>query len=340
MKILIDSYNTVTQNVCGGVNIKIKEISKRLQPFADVKLFDKWNDKVQDYDILHVFSLTDEAYSFVNVAHKKGLKIVVSAIVNPSNRLKIFLNRFAAKFLRQMNSYKKNKHILDVADAIICETEREKNFVVKAYSVDGNKVCVIPNGVDKVREDASEEYFRRKTGIKGKFILQVGRFDPNKNQLSVIEAVKGTDMQLVLIGGADNNHEEYYNKCKATAGENVHFLGWIDHNDPLLYSAYRAAQVFVIPSHKEIFGNAMFESGIYGCNIVATKALPLDTWEFGKYCHVIDPKNIEDIKNKLSDAYCSAKNSFISDIIEKKFSWESVINDHVEIYESILKERG
>lgn len=340
MKILIDSYNTVTQNVCGGVNIKIREISKRLPTFAEVKLFDKWNDKIQDYDILHVFSLSDEAYSLVNVAHKKGIKIVVSAIVNPSNRLKMFLNRLAARFLRQINYYKKNKYILDVADAIICETEREKNFVVKAYSVNENKVCVIPNGVDEVREDASEEYFREKTGIKGKFILQVGRFDPNKNQLSVIEAVRGTDMQLVLIGGADNKYEEYYNKCKEVAGENVHFLGWIDHDDILLYSAYKAAQAFVIPSHKEIFGNAMFESGIYGCNIVATNALPMETWGFDKYCYVIESKNIEDIKNKLSEAYCSKKNSFISDIIAKKFSWESVINDHVEIYESILRERG
>ena len=82
-------------------------------------------------------------------------------------------------------------------------------------------------------------------------------------------------MQLVLIGGPDKDFAEYYEKCKEEAGSNVHFLGWVDHKDPLLASAYAAAHTFVLPSHHEIFGNTLFESGMYGCNIVSTRALPL-----------------------------------------------------------------
>lgn len=340
MKILIDSYNTVTQNEYGGVKLKIKDLKNNLIPFADVKLFDKWNDRLTDFDLLHIFMATTESLGVAQLAKKQGLPVVVSAIVNPSNKLKFGLNKFAGSVLHQSNAYATQKRLFDLSDAIICETDNEKKYVTKSFGIAEAKVCVIPNGINDVRTEASAEYFTERTGITGKFILQVGRFDPNKNQLSTIKAVAGTEMQLVFIGGADKSYTEYYEKCKKEAGDNVHFLGWIDHEDILLYSAYAAAHTVILPSHNEIFGSALFDGGIYGCNIVATNVLPLDKWGFAEHCLAVNPSDISDIRAKLKASYNKPKSDMISKIIKRDFTWESVTQQHLEIYKKVLNDKG
>lgn len=337
MKILIDSYSNISQNICGGVRIRIEEYLKNFNREIDeVKVFDKWNDKIEEYDVYHVFLATMDSYSTVKLAKQKGLKVVVSATMSLRRWLPIFYGRIVSKIFRQLTPNAIVKKIYDMADAIICETENEKNFISKAYNIDSNKLYVIANGINSKRNDATEQYFREKTDIQGKFVLQVGRFDANKNQMSMIEAVRGTDIQLVFIGGPDSTSERYYEKCKELASENVHFLGWIDHEDVLLYSAYAAAHVVVVPSHHETFGFALFEGGIYGCNLVVTDVLPVDSWGIDDYCFTVKSKDVSDIRKKVQMAYNAEKNDKISKIIEKNFSWKSVVDQHIELYERLL----
>lgn len=336
MKVLFDSYSTITQNASGGVSIRMKKTAERLQPFADIRLFDKWEDKIEEYDILHIFKASIDTYSAVCHAKKKGVKVVVSSVVDPTKSVKLYLNRLAASVLRQHNSYAIFKKTFDAAHAVMCQTVKEKAFVSEMYAIKPEKIFVIPSAMDGKKEEASEEYFRKKTGIEGRFILQVGRFDPNKNQLSTIRAVEGTDMQLVLVGGPDKGFPDYYEKCKKEAGENVHFLGWIDHSDPLLCSAYAAAHTFIIPSHHEIFGNTLFESGMYGCNIVATRALPLESWGIDSCCLSVNPASVEDIRKKLQMSLGQERSGEISKIVERDFSWESVIKKYLDVYNYVL----
>ncbi len=338
MKILFDSYSTVTQNEYGGVSVRMKKTAKHLQQLVKLKFFDKWNDKITDYDILHTFKVSFDNYSAVCHAKSKGVKVVVSSVIDPTYNMKLRLNKLAANFLLQHNSVAMTKKTFDMADAIMCQTEKERKFVEKVYSIDKTKLFVVPSAIDGKREDASADYFRKKTGIEGKFVLQVGRFDPNKNQMSTIKAVNETDMQLVLIGGADKQYADYYDKCKVIAGNNVHFLGWVDHNDPLLASAYDAAHTFIIPSHKEIFGNTLFESGIYGCNVVATKALPISSWGMEECCLTVNPKSIDDIRAKLEESLNRERTGEFAKIVERDFSWDGVIKQYMDIYNYVLKE--
>ena len=335
MKVLVESYSVVMQNASGGVQTKIREYIKNLSPYAEVKLFDKWNDKITDYDILHVFMASADCYSLVRLAKEKGLKIVTSAIISSNGLGRIFYGRVTGRLFRQYNTYRMQEYIFDASDAIICETIYEKEFLVNSYGVNKNKVFVIPNGINFPPENINDEIFRKKTNITEEFVLQVGRFDPNKNQLNVIEALKDSTIPLVFIGGADKAYAEYYKKCMEKAGDNVHFIGWVDHDDPMLYSAYSAAKVTVLPSHHEIFGNALWEGGICGCNLVATDVLPLKSFGLDKYCLSIKADDIKDIRKKIEIAYNMKKNKELSKIIKEKFSWSKVIEKHIEIYKNI-----
>ena len=69
MKILIESYSTCTQNESGGVQVRIKKIVELLRKKnITVDFFDKFNTKVIDYDILHIFMLNIENYELINLS--------------------------------------------------------------------------------------------------------------------------------------------------------------------------------------------------------------------------------------------------------------------------------
>jgi glycosyltransferase involved in cell wall biosynthesis len=338
MKVLIDSYNNVFQNVSGGVQVRInkfKDYSKK--KLFEVKLFDKWHDKVIDYDVLHIFKASFESYELCKFAKNNNIPVVISSIIPLEKKVNITFNRVLCKLLPIHTGYWYINEMLKMSDSIVVQTIREKKFVEKYYHVDKSKVSVIPNGVNIEFNEMHKPIFEEKTGIEGKYILQVGRFDSNKNQLNVIKALNDSNIPVVFIGGADTNEIEYFEECKRIAGENIHFLGWLDNNSQLLSSAYQNAEVVILPSHKEIFGNSLIEGGAAGAKLVATRELPLRDWGIDKFCKSINPNDINDINKKVKDAFYETKNDEIKAIIYAKFSWDSVIEEYLEIYNKIKK---
>lgn len=340
MKILFEGYSCIGQNRAGGVFIKAKNLKTNLEENGfSVKYFDKWRDKISDCDILHIFMASSDVFNIVKYAKSINMPVVVSSIVPISRGLTIMYNRILSKIFHLRTVWKLNGDVLALADAVLAESELEKKHICRYYRINPDKIKVIPNGIYAQAHTIDKSLFYEKTGISGKFVLQVGRFDSNKNQLSTIRAVKNTDIQLVLIGGPDKNEPMYYEICKKEAGENVRFLGWVDHEDSLLYSAYSNAHTVILPSHKEIFGNSIWEGALCGANVVVTNRLPIDEWGFGNYCLTVNPKSYMDIKQKLEQSLELPKNDLLSKLVKERFSWETITDEHIRIYKMLKSEK-
>lgn len=328
------------QNASGGVQIRIKNYVDHYKNVSNnIKLFDKWNDKVTDYDLLHIFKVNIEDYQLMRLAKNNNIPVVISSVIPSEKWLQIMLNKFICKILPVHTGYWFLNQMLLKADAIIAQTQKEANFIVDNYKVPKERIYVIPNGVNIDINESFKDEFTNKTGIVGKYVLQVGRFDENKNQLNVIKAMSNSNIPVVFIGGEDSGQPEYYKKCKNIATPNIHFLGWVKHDDPLLSSAYQNAHVVVLPSYKEIFGNSLIEGGAAGANLVATAALPIDDWGIRDICRTVNPNNTDNIRNEIMAAYNEPLNALTSKIIREKFSWDSVIRKHIEVYRNVLKIR-
>lgn len=337
MKVLVNSYLNFAQNTAGGVYSKVHNFIKSSQHFPEyiIKPFDIWKDKIRDYDIVHYFALKTEFYDQMLLAKKLGKKVVISSIVtigdNKRTRIKIRLG----KAFRLYTNENKCKDMLSLADAIITETQKEKDFIVSAYNVVPSKIYVIPNGVSEEILNGDASLIKAKLGIDRPFVLQVGRFDTNKNQLSVIRALAGTDIPVVFVGGPDSTAPEYYEKCRKEAGSNCFFTGWIKHDDPLMASAYEAAKVVVLPSYHEIFGNAIFEGAMTKSNIVATNVLPLDEFGFSNNAIAINPNDIDEIRSAIMKAYEKDIDEHFAEYIKQKYSLDAIFKEHIEIYNRI-----
>jgi glycosyltransferase involved in cell wall biosynthesis len=340
MRILIDSYNNVTQNASGGVQIRIqKHVNVLKGKGFDCKLFDKWTDKISDYNILHIFKVTNESYSEICYAKSLKIPVVVSSIIPLQGSLKIKIARFLKKYAGINTGFGIVDSIFEDADIIATQTILEANFICRNFKIPSSKVRVIPNGVNIDYDFGNKDVIIKEypqLESRG-YILQVGRFDRNKNQLSVIRAMKGSNIPLVFVGGPDPRERDYWLQCKQETDSNTLFLGWLDNDSALLQSAYMNAKVVVLPSHKEIYGNSLIEGGAAGANLVATRVLPINDWKLQSFCKKIDPKSLIDIKNKLVMAFNESLSPDLPNLITEKFSWDVVGDEYIKIYKSLVK---
>lgn len=336
IKVLVNSYLNFAQNIAGGVYSKVLNHIKSSQGSdVTIKAFDLWNDKVRDYDIIHYFALKTEFFDQLIMSKRLGKKIVISSIVTIADGFKIKIKILLGKLLHLQTNENIKQQMLIMADAVITETELEKKFIINVYSISKDKVHVIPNGVSEEIIDGDPNLFKRKYGISQDFILQVGRFDPNKNQLSVIRAMKNSKIPIVFVGGPDSTNPEYYKMCLKEASENCYFTGWINHSDPLMASVYAAAKVLVLPSHHEIFGNAIFEGAMTGCNIVATNVLPLDEFGFSDHVFAVDSHSIDSIRTALLKAYAEPIDEVFVTFVRNKYSLSSIFAKHSSLYKRL-----
>lgn len=338
MKILIDCYDTISQNDSGGVQIRVNKIYDLLKKKnINVKLFNKFEDKIDDYDILHIFKLEYQKFPLIECAKIKGKVVVISTIVSTKVNWKFYLYKLIAK-LKFTSIYKLNEKMLNLADFLICETPKEKEFFVNYYKVNKDKIYVIPNGADAKIYNGNEIY--EIVDKNKKYLLQVGVFDENKNQLNVIKAVKNTNIELVLIGGAYFSSKEYYDKCleEAKGCKNIHFLGWLDHDSNLFKSAYSHADTLILPSYSETFGLVAIEGVMYGTKLVLSNTISLLSYDEFNTIKTFSPNNINEIRSSIESTMNLKKDDIVYDKIKKRFSWDEVIDEHIRLYRRATNE--
>lgn len=339
MKILVDSYNTCTQNKSGGVQVRINKIVELLRRAGmQVDYFDKFNTKVKEYDILHIFMLTHENYSLIKYAKSIGVKVVISTIIPLNNGMKIDMYR-KLKNIPIPTTYKLMIETMQLANAIITETIAEKNFIIKHYKVDKNKIWVIPNGMEEsiIKTDDIYKYIEKDR----KYILQVGRFDENKNQINVIKALRNTELDIVFIGGPQLDNASYYEKCKKEAGKskNIHFLGWISQDSNVLKSAYSNAEMVILPSYSETFGITALEAIAAQKKIVLSNTLPILDYDIVEKDSTFNPSNIKEIKETVFKNYKREGSNIKYENVKKFFKWKEIINKHIQCYKELIGEK-
>lgn len=332
MKILVQTYDTAFQNQAGGVHTRIvNTVSALRKRGVEVDFFDKFHTNVADYDILHIFKLDISNLGLIKYAKDKGIKVVLSSIVTVEKGW-VIESYWKLKKLPLMTTYKLLFQELHLVDAIIAETPKEQEFLIKHYHVLPDKVAVIPDGADDIMTESKIIFDA--IGKMCDYALAVARFDNNKNQRNVIRALKNTNIEMVFIGGADFISPEYYATCieEAKEANNIHFLGWVDSNSELLKSAYCNAKVIVSASFHETFGLSIVEGIMAGAIPVVSKGLPILEYEIFEGCITCDPNNVEDIKEKITIAMKARTEEGTRLRMQDFFSWESVADQHIELY--------
>ena len=337
MKILVNTYDTAFQNKAGGVHRRIEKTCQFIRKFGcQIDFFDKFRTKVEDYDILHAYMIDVGNAGLIKYAKSKGLKIVLSSVVNLNHVFSLRLYWLIRK-IPIMTTYKLIFQMCLSADIVVVETEKEKKFVNKYFHVSESKITIIPSGVDEVSYKKDELVFE-KIGKKCDYAIEVARFDQNKNQLNVIKAMAGEKEHVVFVGGNDPRYSKYYQECLKIAKtcENIHFLGWVDADSDLLKSAYSNAKAVICSSYQETFGLSILEGIQAGAFPVLSRTLPILDFKEMSGCETFDPDDLMDIRNKVKKVMNSNKTFENRDLVKSSFSWETVAKKHIDVFEGLL----
>jgi glycosyltransferase involved in cell wall biosynthesis len=342
----------------GGAEIqllKTREYINRSDCGVDVTLFDMWRHTIDEYDIIHFFkpkTFPTECASLLQLAKQKNVKTAISPIhfvssqsikgLSP-NFSHAALHRtffevrkliFKRGYLKKLNPALTYESILSLSDIILPNTRASLDYLLGSYpNITREKCTVIPNGVDAFFKDGDPRLFEERFGFRD-FVLFIGRIDPVKNLLKLLQAFAKSELDTDLVIIAICEDRTYFNRCKEAAPSRTVFLPPLAHNSPLLASAYKAAHNVILPSYLEIPGLVALEGGLAGANVAITEVGGTREY-FGDYAWYIDPMSVRSIQEALIASYNAPKNSRLSQHIERNFTWPEIAKKTVQAYESL-----
>lgn len=194
---------------------------------------------------------------------------------------------------------------LRLAPCVVANSDATRRWIVAHAPSVADRVRVVRNGyrfptapAPRVRSGAAR-------------LLVVGRLNPLKGQDTAIDAAallvgEGRDVELEIVGGVFRGYEAYADTLRSRAeqlgvGERVRLTGFLA--DPT--AAYERADVVLMPSIVESFGNVAVEAQSLTRPVVATsvgglREIVVDG-ESGLLVPPRDPRAVADAVAKLLD---------------------------------------
>lgn len=245
--------------------------------------------------------------------------------------------------------WKMNKTILRMARSIITDSNASKADIKKILGMKENKIYSIPLAAsDEFKVVSQEKRFSliKKLSLPEKFILYVGDATWNKNLPRIAQAVKQTQIPLVLVGKIfDENRDSNiwnrsYHDFEKIIEKNAQFikLGFVDSND--LVTLYNTAQALLMPSLYEGFGLPVLEAMSCGCPVITSKRGSLSEVA-GTAAVFVDPEDENDVKSAIervvTDKVLRKKLSEKGFKNSERFSWKKAAEETIRVYLNAVK---
>jgi len=228
--------------------------------------------RLQNFDVVHIFGLYDLLGPAVAAACRtralpyvfEPMGMFVPIVRNlPMKRIYHFL--FGLLF--------------EGARAVIATSEQEAEGLA-AGGIPREKIVTRRNGVEAPTEFPERGVFRSAQGIsrEAKLVLFLGRLSKKKSPDLLLQAfamlpaqMEGSNLHLAIVGPDESGMRARLEQMAGQLGvaRRVRFCG------PLYgeakWAAYRDADVFVLPSQNENFGNAAGEAAAASTPVIVTQ---------------------------------------------------------------------
>jgi glycosyltransferase involved in cell wall biosynthesis len=325
VRVLFETYPWAFVTPGGGERQLINYAKNMPAHGIEVVLHDHWRPVLPTVDVVHFFSCIGGSVHFCNFVREHGLPLVITSSlwIDEDSKHLYPVGEIRSQFA--------------LADVVVTNSNAESEALARILKLPPNLFMAVMNGVDARFADRHDPgLFRRTFGIEGPFILNVANIEKRKNQLNLVRALAGHDYPLVMIGQV--REPVYAKQVFAEGGDRLRYLGFLDHESPVLPSAYAACSAFVLPSTLETPGLAALEAAAVGAKIVVTRVGAPHEY-FGAMCHYVDPADPADIARGMGAALEQGPATGLRAHVIKNFLWPHVTAALPEVYRTALQRR-
>lgn len=303
----------------GGGEIELFEICNSLRKNnIDLDIYGPESREISAYDKVLHFGVNPDGYEFLKQ-------------VKNSNKEILLWPNLWWNDSQEVSTIECVRKIFDLADKVILKSKAELNNNEKFFPIDSKKVVFIPAGVSeqffnidtKVGQD-----FKRIYGVEN-YLLWIGVFQRNKNQIELIKALNSINIPVVFIGAGLES--KYYEECIEISKENNIFIPQVPHNSQLLLGALSGCDGY-IELTEEPAGLSVLEAAAAGKKILLVKG----EWAYENFLEYVDfvesPFNHSEIRKWVSSLLKNKqKCEILARHIKKNHYLPNLINNLIEI---------
>lgn len=309
------------------------------------ELFKGIKENIKKFDLVHIHGIFSFIEINVSILSQKYNK---HYIISPRGSLSLELVKRKSRYLKMIYLKLIGKRIFESSSGIHVLTEYEKEEVAK-FKFNLKNIYVVPNGIKLSEFDsANEEIFKIFPFLKNKkYILFLSRINWKKGLDILIPAFYEIskiykDIYLLIAGPDNEGYGEKIKKLIKNYGieDKVIFTGPLYGKEKI--SAFKNAEIFVLPSYSENFGLAVLEAmacgkpcvisnkvGIYEEVKKYNAGIIVETNSRSLYNGIQILLKDENLKRKISE---NAKK-----IVKNEYDIEKVAEKMIKVYEDILR---
>lgn len=221
------------------------------------------------------------------------------------------------------------------ADRVVVTTPNMRQMVIENYKLSMDKVKVIPNYVDTnlFKPNPNNSRVPRR-------ICYIGRLVVEKNLFALLEAVKGLDVELLIIG--DGNLKDKLITKAQNENIPVRFLG--NQPNTVLPQYLNSSEIFILPSLYEGHPKALLEAMACGLPVIGTNVPGIreliQHCETGYLCGT-SPEEIriaiQDVLNDRELRTRMGRNA--REFVVENFSLEQIVEMEIDLLNSLIQEK-
>lgn len=275
----------------GGFQIQIEQTKSALEGLdVDVEWM-RWWDAAQAGDIIHYFGRP--AGGYVDLAHKKGIKVVVGELHTglgsrsaKARRLQKAFMTFGQRLLPGAFTARLAWDTYRKADAFVALTQWEGQLMREMFDAPADLVHVIPNGVEEVFFQASA----RSEAATEDYLVCTATITERKRVVELAEAAVRAQVPVWIVGRPYADTDPYYLRfmeIHRKAPGIVRYEGPVEDRARIA-EIYRRAKGFVLLSTMESLSLSALEATAAGCPLLLTD-LPWARGTFGGNATYVSP---------------------------------------------------
>jgi glycosyltransferase involved in cell wall biosynthesis len=231
-------------------------------------------ERLGGFDLAHIYGLYDLIGPRVAGACRR---IARPYVVEPMG---MFLPIVRSIWMKQLYHDTLGGRLLEGASRVIATSEQERQELLEGGIAD-SKIVVRRNGIEVPEKFPPAGWFRSQWNIPGdaKFVLFLGRLVSKKSPDLMLEVFSqwnrsgnGARGSVLVMAGPDegDGFRQHLEGIAAQMGLNGRVLFTGPLYGDAKWAAYRDADVFVLPSQNENFGNTAAEAVACGTPVLVT----------------------------------------------------------------------